>query len=122
MLLAGTTGNRIGELFTLTDDRVDLTARTLTIPPELCKERRRKVIPITDEETQLLREHLLARAAGARFVFPKRHGSEWSYSAFRKLVWRPMIRAPGRRRRARGRPLSRLRDSPATTSATRPPA
>ncbi len=92
VLLAGTTGNRINELFTLTDDRVDLAARTLTIPAELCKERRRKVIPLTDEETQLVREQLLARAPGTPLVFPKRHGSPWRYSAFQKLVWRPMLR------------------------------
>ncbi|MCZ7587361.1 MAG: site-specific integrase [Gaiella sp.] len=92
VLLAGTTGNRINELFTLTDDRLDLAGRTMTIPPELCKERRRKVIPLTDEETQLLRAQLLARAPGTRLVFPKRHGSQWRYSAFRKLVWLPMLR------------------------------
>ncbi len=92
VLLAGTTGNRINELFTLTDDRVDLAARTLTIPAELCKERRRKVIPLTDEETQLVREQLLARAPGTPLVFPKRHGSPWRYSAFQRLVWKPMLR------------------------------
>jgi integrase len=69
-----------------------LSARTLTIPPELCKERRRKVIPLTDEETSLLREQLLARAPGSALVFPKRHGSPWRYSAFQRLVWKPMLR------------------------------
>jgi integrase len=92
VLLAGTTGNRINELFTLTDDRVDVRGRTLTIPPELCKEGRRKVIPLTDEETSLLREQLLARAPRTPLVFPKRHGSPWRYSAFQKLVWKPMLR------------------------------
>lgn len=92
VLLAGTTGNRINELFTLTDDRVDLAGRTLTVPPELCKERRRKVIPLTDEETALVREQLLARAPGTPLVFPKRHGSPWRYSAFQRLVWKPMLR------------------------------
>ena len=91
VLLAGTTGNRINELFTLTDDRVDVASKTITIPAELCKERRRKMIPLTDEETQLLREQLLARAPG-QLVFPKRHGSPWRYSAFQRLVWKPMLR------------------------------
>jgi integrase len=92
VLLAGTTGNRIAELFTLADDRVDLANRSLTIPADLCKERRTKVIPLTDEETSLLREQLLARAAGTSLVFPKRHGTKWRYSAFQRLVWRPMFR------------------------------
>ncbi len=92
MLFAGTTGNRINELFTLTDDRVDLTGRAITIPAELCKERRHKTIPLTDEETNLLREQLLARAPGTPLVFPKRHGSQWRYSAFQRLVWKPMLR------------------------------
>jgi integrase len=92
VLLAGTTGNRINELFTLTDDRVDLAAKTIAIPAELCKERRRKVIPLTDEETSLLREQLLARAPGTPLVFPKRHGSPWRYSAFQRFVWKPMLR------------------------------
>jgi integrase len=91
VLLAGTTGNRIDELFTLTDDRVDVSGKTITIPAELCKERRRKVIPLTDEETQLLREQLLARAPG-QLVFPKRYDSPWRYSAFQRLVWKPMLR------------------------------
>lgn len=92
VLLAGTTGNRINELFTLTDDRVDLAGRSLTIPAELCKERRRKTIPLTDEETSLLREQLLARTPGTALVFPKRYGSPWRYSAFQRLVWKPMLR------------------------------
>jgi integrase len=96
VLLAGTTGNRINELFTLTDDRVDLANRTLTIPAELCKERRTKVIPLTEEETSLLREQLLARAPGTSLVFPKRHGSLWRYSAFQRLVWAPMLRDASR--------------------------
>jgi len=92
VLLAGTTGNRISELFTLTDDRVDLRNRMLVIRADLCKERRRKLISLTIEETQLLREQLVARAAGSTLVFPKRHGSQWSYSSFQKLVWRPTLR------------------------------
>jgi integrase len=92
VLLAGTTGCRINELFALVDDRIDLVGRTLTIPADLCKERRTKVIPLTDEETSLLRAQLLARAPGTRLVFPKRHGSPWRYSAFQRLVWKPMLR------------------------------
>jgi integrase len=72
VLLAGTTGNRIAELFTLTDDRVDLAGRTLTIRPASVRERRTKVVPLTDEETSLLREQLLARAPETSLVFPKR--------------------------------------------------
>lgn len=92
VLLAGTTGNRIGELFTLTDDRVDIRGRTIEISPDLCKEGRGKIIPLTDEEVALVREQLIARAPGTRLVFPKRHGSPWKYSAFQKLVWKPMLR------------------------------
>ena len=40
----------------------------------------------------MLREQLVARAAGTSLVFPKRHGSPWRYSAFQRLVWQPMLR------------------------------
>jgi integrase len=50
------------------------------------------VIPLTEEETSLVREQLSPRAPGTSLVFPKKHGSPWRYSAFRKLVWNLMIR------------------------------
>lgn len=88
ILFRGTTGLRSGETFTLTDDRVDLDGRTVFIPADLCKEGEDKLVPLTAEEVTLLREQLVARAAGARLVFPKRHGTEWTRSHFNKLVWK----------------------------------
>jgi integrase len=34
----------------------------------------------------------LATVAKTATPFPKRHGSPWRYSAFQRLVWKPMIR------------------------------
>jgi integrase len=85
--LAGTAGFRIGELFTLTDDRVDLAARSIFIPAELCKELREKTVPLFDDEVQLVREQLLARAAGTTLVFPTKTGKPWRYGHFHKLAW-----------------------------------
>lgn len=89
ILFLGTTGMRCGEAFTLTDDRLDLTAGTAHVPAELCKEGVAKTIPLTGEERQLVREQLLARAPGTPLVFPKAGGGQWSTarSHFHKLVW-----------------------------------
>jgi integrase len=85
--LAGTAGFRIGELFTLTDDRVDLPGRTIFVPAERCKERRDKTIPLFDDEVALVREQLLARAPRTTLVFPTRTGRPWRYGHFHELVW-----------------------------------
>lgn len=89
LLFLGTVGNRVGELFTLTDDRLDLDGGALFIPEDLCKEGADKWIELTSEETTLLREQLLARAPGTRYVFPTKSGLTWKgrYGEFHKLVW-----------------------------------
>jgi integrase len=89
ILFAGTVGNRISELFTLTDDRVDVAGRSILVPAELCKERREKVIDLTAEETALLAEQLDVRVpSAAALVFPTSVlGRRWRYSAFREDVW-----------------------------------
>jgi integrase len=87
VLFKSTVGNRISELFTLTDDRADLRDRTITIPAELCKEGVEKVIDLTVEEVALLREQLLARAPGTPLVFPTKTGRPWRHYQFLRLVW-----------------------------------
>jgi hypothetical protein len=87
LLLKGTTGMRSGELFTLTDDRVDLAEATVFVPAHLCKEGRDKLIPLMAEEVSLLRRQLLERAPGTALVFPKAKGGQWTRSHFYKLVW-----------------------------------
>ena len=87
ILWLGTAGPRIGEAFTLEEDRVDLFGATVVIPAELCKEGVTKVIPQTAEEVRLLREQLVARAGGTKLVFPTKTGKQWRHSSFDKLVW-----------------------------------
>jgi len=95
LLVLGTTGLRIGEAFTLTDDRVELHRATAEAPAwgsalvtaELAKERLAKQVALDAEEVALLREQLLARAAGTRLVFPTATGRPWRYGQFHKLVW-----------------------------------
>jgi integrase len=92
LLFKGTVGNRIGELFTLTEDRVDLADRSILIPAELCKEGIEKAIDLTIEEAALLRQQLLARPPGTPLVFPTKTGRPWRYGDFHKLVWSKAIR------------------------------
>jgi integrase len=86
LLFKGTVGARSGELFTLTDDCVDLEGATFFVPAELCKERIDKWVDLTAEEVELLKLQLLERP-GSRLVFPKKQGGQWNRSHFRKLVW-----------------------------------
>lgn len=90
----GTTGLRFTEAVTLTDDRVDLDAGEILIPRDLNKSRVRKGIPLARLEVQLLREQLLARPAGSRFVFPTKKGRAYTKSGFRS-VWVPALTAAG---------------------------
>lgn len=87
LLFKGTVGSRIGELITLTDDRVDLGEQTIFVAAEFCKEGTDKTIDLTGEEVTLLREQLLARAAGTRLVFPTKTGRPWRHHQFLRLVW-----------------------------------
>jgi integrase len=89
LLFAGTVGNRVGELFTLADDRVDLAGAAIFIPEDLCKEGVDKWIELTGEEVTLLREQLLARPPSTPLVFPTKTGLTWAgrYGEFHKLVW-----------------------------------
>jgi hypothetical protein len=64
--VAGTTGARLREWTTLTDDRLDLDAGTMFVPAELTKEGRDKTIPLLPAEVRKLRRQLVARAPGTR--------------------------------------------------------
>jgi integrase len=87
VLVAGQVGARQNIWFNLTDDMLDLKASTLTLPAELQKNRREHRIFLTEVETRLLREQLLARAAGTNLVFPTATGRTWTRSGFRDRVW-----------------------------------
>jgi integrase len=87
ILFDGTTGMRIGELFSLVDSRVDLAGRTVFVPAELCKEGADKFVELTGEETAILREQLLARPPRTPLVFPTKTGRPWRHFQFLRLVW-----------------------------------
>jgi integrase len=87
VLLAGMVGARQRVWFELTDDLVDLDDAAMTIPPRLSKNRRAHRIYLTDLETGLFREQLLARAPGTALVFPSPTGRAWTRSGFRERVW-----------------------------------
>jgi hypothetical protein len=74
LLFGGTTGMRIGEIFTTVDGRVDLAGRTIFLPAALCKEAADKWIDLTGEETTLAREQLLVRAPGTPLLWPTKTG------------------------------------------------
>ena len=83
LALKGRIGLRLSELLTLTDDRVDLAAKTLTISASLTKERREKVVELFDAEVALVLEQMsLVRPAGATLVFPRPGGSAWRREHF----------------------------------------
>ena len=91
--LASTLGSRINELFSLERSWIDLEARTIRIPLEATKERREKLLDLTDEEVGLLQDQLLdvyqRLGAATPFVFPKPQGSKWRYGHFHEDVWKP---------------------------------
>ena len=87
ILIQGTVGNRIGELFSLDETRLDLQQGTLHVPAHLCKEGVAKTIPLTREEVHLLREQLLARAPGTTLVFPTKTGRQWRHNQYEKFIW-----------------------------------
>jgi integrase len=95
ILLLGTTGLRVGEAFTLTDERLDLHAGSALVTAELAKERLPKRVALDAEEIMLLREQLLVRAPGTRLVFPTKTGRPWRYGQFHKLVWSKATRRAG---------------------------
>lgn len=96
----GRVGNRIGELLTLAPSRVNLDPRrpALTIPAELCKERRTKQIPLLPAEVALLAAELRELPEGAELVWPHPEGRAWpttegrvAHAYFKRLVWQPAI-------------------------------
>jgi integrase len=92
ILFAGTTALRWRSLVTLTDDRVDLANGRVFIPPELIKTGRPLNLSLTDSETALLREQLLARPPRTQLVFPTKTGKRWRYhSNYRSSVWLPAL-------------------------------
>jgi hypothetical protein len=96
LALASTLGSRINELFLLDRGWVELDVRRIVIALEVTKEKREKILDLTDEETALLREQLVDvdTRLGARttYVFPKPHGSRWRYGHFHEDVWAPAKR------------------------------
>jgi integrase len=92
VLVAGQVGARQNVWFNLTDDLVDLRAKTLTVPAELAKNKREHRVFLTGVEARLLREQLLVRAHGTRLVFPTVTGKRWTCSGFRDRVWVPAVR------------------------------
>lgn len=87
LLINSTVGNRITELLTLEEDRVDLTKKTMFIPAHLNKERRDKTIDLTDEECEVFVDVLTGRRQGSRHVFVKEDGRPWLYERFHKRIW-----------------------------------
>jgi integrase len=94
--LASTLGSRINELFLLEREWIDLETRRITIPLEATKEKREKVLDLTHEEVELLREQLLdvysRLGSKTPYVFPKPQGSRWRYGHFHEDVWAPAKR------------------------------
>jgi integrase len=92
VLLGGTIGARASELYTLSEDQLELDAK----PEPLMrvwrstlgnKSRREKAIPLTPNEARLLREQLLARPNGTKLVFPRPLGTAYTVNGFLKDVW-----------------------------------
>ncbi|MFY9577975.1 MAG: tyrosine-type recombinase/integrase, partial [Gaiellaceae bacterium] len=107
LALASTLGSRINELFLLRRSWVDLESRRIRIPLEATKEKREKLLDLTDEEVGLLREQLLdvysRLGTETPFVFPKPRGGLWRYGHFHEDVWAPAKRdATAAWRRERG--------------------
>ena len=92
VLVAGQVGARQNVWFNLTDDLLDLSGGTLTVPAELAKNRKDHRVYLSPIEAQLLREQLLARAPGTRLVFPTPSGLQWTRSGFRERVWVPAVK------------------------------
>lgn len=93
--LTGTVGWRFNEALSLEDKHLDLDQATCLIPTRLNKAGRPKTIHLAAVEVQLLREQLLARAAGTSFVFATRRGRRYGPSSFRDHVWWPALEQMG---------------------------
>ena len=88
-----TTALRISESFHATDDWLDLELGALHVPAWATKERRDKTVALDVDELHEVRLQLLERPAldrhgdPVRWLFPRRQGGQWTYEAFRRLVW-----------------------------------
>jgi integrase len=87
ILLAGMVGPRQKVWFNLTDEMLDLKARTMTVPPWLAKSGREHTVYFNDLEAVLIREQLLARTPDTPLVFPTVEGKQWKANRFRDRVW-----------------------------------
>jgi integrase len=90
LLVAGTVGTRIGELWSLAPERIDPIESTLFVPARLCKERRDKTIDLTREELELVLEQINENGSDCAVVFPSQTGVPWSrnrYGDFHRMVW-----------------------------------
>jgi integrase len=97
----GSTGLRLMEALTLTDDRIDLKTGHVFIPAALCKERRDKLIELAAFERTLLAEQLVARPPHTAVVFPRAGGRRytpgaWTKPDFYARVWHPARKAAAR--------------------------
>jgi integrase len=102
-LLGGTLGCRIGELLQAEDSWVAWDTCALTIPPDVCKERREKILDLLPEELAVLREQQLVRSpqtvnggGGTRLLFPRKGGNGWQISGFWNEAILPMRKKAAR--------------------------
>jgi integrase len=95
VLLAGFVGARQRVWFVMTEDLVDLDAATLTIPPELNKNRRPQRVALTGIEVDLFAEQLHARPSRTRLIFPNQRAGQWNRHRFREQIWLPAVKASG---------------------------
>jgi integrase len=95
VLFTGLVGLRFMEVFTLTDEQVNLKAAEVFVPARLSKNRKPKAIALAVCEVQILREQLVARPAGSRHVFATKRGKGYTRSAFNEHVWWPALEKVG---------------------------
>jgi integrase len=90
----GTVGCRWSELVTFTEKRFDAEVRTMFVPAGLCKGAVDKTIDLTVAEVHLVREQMLARAAGADTIFCSATGLGWHgrYGDWWREVWEKTVR------------------------------
>lgn len=90
LLLMGLVGARLTEILTLTDERVSVADKSWTIPASITKEGREKIVPLRDEEANIVLEQLtMIRPSGTSLVFPRPRGSAWRREHFYAKVLAP---------------------------------
>lgn len=87
-------GLRLNEALALADRMVDLAGATMTIPRDLNKSRRPKPIDLSQHETQLLREQMMARAPDSSLLFANEAGKRYTVTPFRRR-WQAALTGAG---------------------------